>query len=147
MEAPETIEESEIHRGWLRIVRLAAGLHALARDGARPALIAAWPPDPVTDDRALHALVAATPRAEEATLPEWLERAPQTNGAALPRTARPSGSRTDRLTGRPSPGTASGAVRRRAESSVSKIEHRGRTSVSAEGERGRSPGRNRSMTG
>lgn len=60
-------------------LRLAAGLHALARDSAHSALTAAWPPGPVTDDRALHGLVAATLRAEEATLLDWLERAPQTN--------------------------------------------------------------------
>ncbi len=60
-------------------LRLAAGLHALARDGAHPALTVAWPPDPVTDDCALQGLVSATLRAEQATLLEWLERAPQTN--------------------------------------------------------------------
>ena len=60
-------------------LRIAAGLNALARDGAHPHLTAAWPPGPVPDAAVLDPLVAATLHAEQVTLLDWLAHAPQTN--------------------------------------------------------------------
>ena len=63
-------------------LRLAAGLHALARRGAHPELAAAWPPDPVADDAGLARTVAATLVDADDALHAWLARPPQTNEVA-----------------------------------------------------------------
>ena len=63
-------------------LRLAAGLHALARRGTHPALRAAWPPDPVTDDGELARIVASTLAEADGALHAWLDRPPQTNEVA-----------------------------------------------------------------
>ena len=63
-------------------LRLAAGLHALARRGAHPALVAAWPPDPVRDDAELARTVASTLADADDALHGWLARPPQTNEVA-----------------------------------------------------------------
>ena len=69
-------------------LRLAAGLHALARRGAHPALAAAWPlgppgpPGPVADDAALARVVASVLADADEALHAWLARPPQTNEVA-----------------------------------------------------------------
>lgn len=60
-------------------LRIAGGLHALARSGESDRLQAIYPPNgPATDDRLRESLVEAFRRHDAALLP-WLDFAPQTN--------------------------------------------------------------------
>jgi hypothetical protein len=58
-------------------LRLCGGLHFLARSGAAPALASLYPPTPLPDEQRLWAALA--PALGDATLPAWLDHAPQTN--------------------------------------------------------------------
>ena len=60
-------------------LRLAGGLNALARGGARASLAASWPPSPPPDDAALELAVRAALADDDATLLGWLGHPPQTN--------------------------------------------------------------------
>lgn len=60
-------------------LRLAGALNALARSAERPALAAAWPPAPVTDDATLARAVRAALVDDGAVLLDWLALPPQTN--------------------------------------------------------------------
>jgi hypothetical protein len=58
-------------------LRLCGGLHFLARSGAAPALASLYPPSPLPDEETLWTALA--PALGDATLPAWLDHAPQTN--------------------------------------------------------------------
>ncbi|MBD0274649.1 MAG: DUF2332 family protein [Acetobacteraceae bacterium] len=61
-------------------LRLAGGLHALARCGRLPQRLAAlYPPAPVPEPEAFEAALAEALRDVEAELSPWLDRSPQTN--------------------------------------------------------------------
>ncbi|MEJ6393813.1 DUF2332 family protein [Gymnodinialimonas sp. 2305UL16-5] len=69
-------------------LRLAGALHALVLDGTDSGLIAAYPPNNVSDDALWQAILRALSRHEERIL-QWLDRPPQTNevrraGAVIP---------------------------------------------------------------
>ncbi len=68
------------HEGDALPLRLAGGLHALARSGQNAALTAVYPPNvaPLDDDR-LWDVVTGALGAEAATLAPWLDGPPQTN--------------------------------------------------------------------
>ena len=82
-------------------LRLAGGLHALARRGEHPALAAAWPPDPVGDDVELARVVASTLAEADDALHAWLARAPQTNEIGRAAVLYPGLLAIARLTGLP----------------------------------------------
>ncbi len=66
------------------VLRLAGGLHALARSGRAPALAALYPPAALPDTETLAAALAAVfaDPALDAALRPWLDSAPQTNEVA-----------------------------------------------------------------
>ena len=63
-------------------LRLAGGLHDLARSGAIPGLAAAYPPHVLPDDKTLWAGIEAALHAPGDPLDPWLNSAPQTNEVA-----------------------------------------------------------------
>lgn len=63
-------------------LRLAAGLHALALDGADRRIAALWPAPETMPDRPLWEGLSAVMADHEPHLLDWLERAPQTNEVA-----------------------------------------------------------------
>ncbi|HEY0052390.1 MAG TPA: DUF2332 family protein [Caulobacteraceae bacterium] len=60
-------------------LRLAGGLHALARAGVMPEVTAAWPPSPRVDDETLWRAVSAALAEGGHRLDSWLDGPPQTN--------------------------------------------------------------------
>ena len=64
------------------LLRLAGGLHALARSGRAPGLAAIYPPHPLPARQVIGALLDDTLRREEAELTRWLANPPQTNEVA-----------------------------------------------------------------
>lgn len=67
------------HEGDALPLRLAGGLHALARSGRAEALSAVYPPEAAPDDDAVWAVVEAALAAHEPFVMPWLDRPPQTN--------------------------------------------------------------------
>ena len=63
-------------------LRLAGGLHALARRDPSSALAAIYPPRELPSDEAIWAAVGATLRTDESELLRWLDLPPQTNEPA-----------------------------------------------------------------
>lgn len=67
------------HEGDALPLRLAGGLHDLARSGRSPALTAIYPPNGAPDDEAVWSVVAGELGAHAAQLAPWLDGPPQTN--------------------------------------------------------------------
>ncbi|CAN5242808.1 DUF2332 domain-containing protein [soil metagenome] len=67
------------HEGDALPLRLAGGLHDLARSGEAPALTAIYPPNTTPDDEAIWDVVAACLAYHAAQLNPWLDGPPQTN--------------------------------------------------------------------
>lgn len=67
------------HEGDALPLRLAGGLHGLARSGADPALSAVYPPHEAPDDAALWAIVSRSLDQQAGRLSPWLDGPPQTN--------------------------------------------------------------------
>lgn len=67
------------HEGDALPLRLAGGLHDLARSGAATDLAAIYPPNTAGDDEALWRVIEAALRDHAAALDPWLDGPPQTN--------------------------------------------------------------------
>jgi hypothetical protein len=60
-------------------LRFLSGLHALVLTGACPALVAAYPPNPASDDKTLGAAIDAALAEHQDVLMRWIDNPPQTN--------------------------------------------------------------------
>lgn len=67
------------HEGDALPLRLAGGLHDLARSGSAPALSAVYPPHEAPDDERLWAILSDSFERQAARLSPWLDGPPQTN--------------------------------------------------------------------
>ncbi|MCR9123856.1 MAG: DUF2332 family protein [Phyllobacteriaceae bacterium] len=71
----------ETSRGDVVPLRFAGALHRLVLDGAEPALVAAYPPNPLDTD-ALHAAMTKAVTAHDGFVADYLDLPPQTNEVA-----------------------------------------------------------------